>query len=285
MSESAFAHKTVVITGASSGIGRELALQLARQGANLALAARNTERLEALAVQCRSLGAQTLVVSTDVTAEDQCAALMARTVEAFSGIDMLINNAGIAQVALLADLPDLSSFRRVMAVNLYGTVNCTYHALPHLTRSNGRLVNISSLGGFLAVPGAASYAASKFGVVGFSDAVRMELKPRRVSVTLIAPYWVVTELQEHNVDQYSLPDPSAGRAVYTGHMMTVERCAELTLKAAARRRRQLLMGPGLAAAATRLLMPSLADWGTIEIFLRPALKRVKAAGGKVPFEV
>ncbi|MCE5260014.1 MAG: SDR family oxidoreductase [Chloroflexi bacterium] len=285
MREPPFKGKSVVITGASSGIGRELALQLARQGARLVLAARRSDRLEALAGECQALGAQALATTTDVTIENECAKLIARAADAFGGIDMLINNAGTAQFAGLADLPDLNSFRRVMDVNLYGTVYCTFYALPHLTRSHGRLVNIASLGGFLAVPGSSSYAASKFGVVGFSDAVRMELASKGVSVTLIGPYWVVTELNQHTVDQFGLPDPAAGQAVYTKRMMTAERCAEITLRAAARRRRQVLMGPGLPAAVAKLLVPGFTDKATIAIFLRPALERMRKLRGDVPFDI
>ncbi len=282
MHNAPFRNQSVVITGASSGIGRELALQLARQEARLVLAARSADRLEALAAECRAQGGEALAVPTDVTVESECAALIARAAEAYGGIDMLINNAGAAQFARLADLPDLNTFRRIMDVNLYGTVYCTYYALPHLVASRGRLVNIASLGGFLAVPASSSYAASKFGVVGFSDAVRMELAHEGVSVTVIAPYWVVTELNEHTVDQNGLPNPEAGRAVYTKRMMTASRCAEITLRAAARRRRQVLMGPGLPAAVAKLLFPGLADKGTIAIFLRPALERMRKQGTSVP---
>ncbi|MHB1354426.1 MAG: SDR family oxidoreductase [Anaerolineae bacterium] len=285
MRNSPFYQKSVIITGASSGIGRELALQLASQGANLVLAARRVEKLEALAAECRALGGQALTVPTDVTLESECASLVTRAVEAFGAVDMLINNAGIAQVAGLANLPNLDTFRRVMDVNLYGTVYCTYYALPHLIQSRGRLVNVSSLGGFLAVPGASSYAASKFGVVGFSDAVRMEVAARGVSVTLIGPYWVVTELNQHSVDQYGLPDAAKGQAVYTRRMMTAEQCARLTLRAAAGRRRQVLMGPGLAAALAKLIVPGLTDKATIAIFLRPALERIRKLGGTVPIDI
>ena len=130
MKPDAFRGQVVIVTGASAGIGKALALQLARQGAKVAIAARRTERLEEVATTCRALGAEVLVVPTDVSNEAQCKALAEKTVAAFGRLDMLINNAGLAVLSLFADYPDLHLFRYTMDVNFYGAVYCTYYALP-----------------------------------------------------------------------------------------------------------------------------------------------------------
>lgn len=274
MIRESFKEKTVVVTGASSGIGKALALRLADEGAWLALAARNAQRLEALAGECRQRGGRAIAVPTDVADEPQCRVLIQRTQEAYGHIAMLINNAGMDVVSTLDNLPDLHLFKQVMDVNFYGTVHCTYHALPYLKASSGRIVNISSLGGVLAIPFNTSYVASKYAINGFSDSIRMELTQTGVSVTLICPSWVVTEFHERYLDRDGQPRGAAGRAIYTDKMMTADRCAQIILKAARRRKRQILFSPGLMGAFLKLIAPNLVDRITIHSFLRPAIKRV-----------
>jgi short-subunit dehydrogenase len=177
----------------------------------------------------------------------------------------------------LVDLPDLAVFKQVLAVNLLGVVHCTYHALPHLKTSRGRIVNVSSLGGKVAVPGNTSYCAGKFAVMGFSDALRMELAGAGVSVTVVCPYWVVTEFHERFVDAQGRAIGPRGRAMYTDKMMTADRCAQITLDAAWRRRREVLMWPGPLAVWLKLLAPGLLDRIVLRAFLRPAIRRAAQA--------
>jgi short-subunit dehydrogenase len=274
MSADSFRGKSVVITGASSGIGRSLALRLAREGAQLALAARNAERLQALAEECRALGGAAEAVPTDVSEESQCRALIQRTKDAFGKIDMLINNAGLSVVARFDELPDLKLFHYVMDVNFFGALSCCHHALPHLLETAGRIVNVSSLGGVLTIPYNTSYCASKFALQGFSDSLRMELQPRGVSVTVISPYWVVTEFHEHYLDRDGKPKGSSGRRIYTDRMMTADRCAEIILRAARRRKREVLMGPGRMGMLMRWIAPAAVDKITIDSVMQPIAKRV-----------
>lgn len=269
-----FREKTVIITGASSGIGKALALRLAKEGARLALAARNAERLHTLAEECRALGGRAEDIPTDVAQESACRALVRRTADAFGRIDVLINNAGMSVVARLEEMPDLRLFHYVMDVNFFGALSCCYYALPHLIAAKGRIVNVSSLGGLLAAPYNSSYCASKFALQGFSDSLRMELAPKGVSVTVISPYWVVTEFHEHYLDKDGKPKGLSGRAIYTKRMMTADRCAEIILRAARRRKREVIMGPGRAGIWLRWIAPALQDKITIEKILRPAVKRV-----------
>ncbi len=277
MTDKPYQGKAVVVTGASSGIGRALALRLADQGARIALAARDAQRLDALAEECRQRGGTAIAVPTDVTDEAQCKALIERTVAEFGRLDVLINNAGIGATGLLEELPDLTVFRQVMDVNFHGTVACTYYAVKHLKQTQGRIVNISSLGGKSPLPYNTNYIASKHAVHGFSDSLRMELAQAGVSVTLICPYWVVTEFHERLMDKDGTPRGPQGRAIYSQKTMTADQCAAITLKAAAKRKREVLMGPGWWAVWLRLIAPGLADRITITMVLKPAARRVKKA--------
>ena len=271
--QNSFREKTVIITGASSGIGKALALRLADEGAWLTLAARNAQRLDSLAEECRQRKSKAIAIPTDVADESQCRALIQRTQETYGHIDMLVDNAGIAVVSKLKDLPNLRLFRRVVDVNFYGAVHCTYYALPYLKETRGRIVNISSLGGMLAIPYNTSYIASKFAMIGFSDSLRMEVEPAGVSVTVICPYWVVTEFHERYLDKTGQPKGPTGRATYTKDMMTADQCAQIILRAARRRKRQVVMRPGPLVLWLKLIAPGLTDRLIISRFLRPVVKR------------
>jgi short-subunit dehydrogenase len=274
MTTNTFREKTVVVTGASSGIGKALTLQLADEGAWLALAAREVQRLDALVLECQQRGGKAIAIPTDVADESQCCTLIQRTRETYGRIDMLVNNAGMAVVSKLEDLPDLHHFKQVMDVNFYGMVYCTYYALPYIKEASGRIVNVSSLGGVMAIPFNTSYIASKFAVNGFSDSLRMELTKAGVSVTVICPYWVVTEFHERYLDRNGKPKGPSGRAIYTDKTMTANRCAQIILKAARRRKREVLMGPGRMGVWLKLIAPNLVDKMVVEAVLRPAAKRV-----------
>ncbi len=276
MEKDAFRGKAVIITGASSGIGKALALQLAGAGASVALAARNAERLEALVGECRSLGGKAEAIPTDVADEAQCRAFVSRAKEAFGWIDMLINNAGMSVVAKLEEMTDLRLFHYVMDVNFFGALSCCYYALPHLLETKGRIVNVSSLGGLLTLPYNSSYCASKFALQGFSDSLRMELSGSGVSVTVISPYWVVTEFHENYLDKDGKPKGPSGRAIYTEKMMTAGKCAEIILDAARHRKREVLMGPGRMGVLLRWIAPGFMDKITIDAFLRPMVKRISS---------
>jgi short-subunit dehydrogenase len=276
MKSDAFRDQVVIVTGASAGIGKSLALQLARQGAKVAIAARRAERLEQVAAECRALGGEVLVVPTDVSDEAQCKALIEKTIAVFGRLDMLINNAGLAVSGLFADFPDLHLFKHVLDVNFYGAVYCTYYAIPYLKQTRGRIVAISSLSGKAALPYNTPYISSKHAMQGFYDALRMELS-LHVSVTVVCPYWVVTEFAEAQMDKNGVPRGARGHAVYTKKMMTADQCTEITLRAAYKRRRDVLMGPGALTVWLKTLAPGFVDWLAVKVFLEPAIRRAKAA--------
>jgi len=279
MKPETFRDQVVIVTGASAGIGKALVLQLAEQRAKVAIAARREDRLEQVAEECQTRGAEALVVPTDVSDETQCKVLVEKTMATFGRLDMLINNAGLAVVTLFREYPDLHLFRHAMDVNFYGAVNCTYHALPYLMQTKGRIVTISSLGGKSGLPANTSYTASKYALHGFYDSLRMELSPHGLSVTLICPYWVVTEFHEAMLDKEGTPRGQRGRAIYTKKMMTAEHCAEIVLQAAYKRRREVLMGPGRLLVWLKLISPGFLDWLSIKTILEPIIKRTQA--GKI----
>ena len=278
MADQDFRDKVAIVTGASSGVGRALAVRLAGEGAGLALAARDTQRLEALADECRTLGAKALPIPTDVGEESQCRWMIERTLSEFGQIDMLVNNAGIGVGARLEELPDLVLFKRVVDVDFYGAVYGAYYALPHLKKTIGRIVNISSLGGKLAIPYNTSYVAGKHALIGFSDSLRMELADAGVSVTVVCPYWVVTEFHERFVNKEGKPTGPRGRAIYTKRTMTADRCAGIILDAARKRKREIVMAPGQIALWLKLVAPGVVDKFIVRAFLGPAIRRVSAAG-------
>lgn len=255
--------KVIVITGASDGIGAEMARQLARAQADkpaLVLAARNLQKLEAVARDCESAGAQVLVVPTDVTHESQCRTLVARTVDAFGHLDVLVNNAGMSAHALFEDVKaqDLHWYEDLMRLNLWGSVWCTHAALPHLKAARGSIVAVSSLAGLIGVPGRTAYSATKFAMTGFFEALRVELKPAGVSVTTAFPGVVATELRRRG---YNAQGEPAGRSgVKEEGAMSLEECARLIIRGMERRDREVVMTrQGRLGRFMKLLAPGAVE--------------------------
>lgn len=248
----------VIITGASKGIGAELARQLASRGAILALAARDRPALEQVAAECVARGARAEIFVTDVAVEDDCRKLVERTVAAFGRIDTLVNNAGATMWARFEDIRDMAILARIMQVNYMGAVYCTHYALPHLRASRGRLVGISSLAGRTGVPTRSGYAASKHAMTGFFDTLRIELADSGVAVTMIYPGFVSTGIRENATG----PDgkPIAVSPVKEGEVMTVEECARITLDAIEARKREVVMtARGKLGLVLKIFAPSLID--------------------------
>jgi len=250
--------KTVVITGASKGIGAELARQLAAKGAKLVLAARDLEGLEVVAGECRAAGGSAITLRADVGVERECAAIMSGAALAFGGIDVLVNNAGATMWARFEDIEDLSVLERIMQVNYMGSVYCTRHALPYLRESGGVLVGISSLAGRTGVPTRTGYSASKHAMTGFFDSLRIELDGSGIDVTMIYPGFVATGIRENA----SGPDGKAigVSPVKEGEVMSAEDCARRIVRAMQRREREVVMtARGKMGLWLKLIAPSLVD--------------------------
>jgi NADP-dependent 3-hydroxy acid dehydrogenase YdfG len=192
-----------LVTGASSGIGEATARVLAGLGANVALAARRQERLQALAEEIEQVGGRALAIETDVTDREQAIAAVQRTVSEFGRLDTVINNAGVMLLGPILDAPS-EEWDRMIALNLQGLLHVTHAALPHLAqaaelqpRRVSDLVNISSVAGRVARSGSGVYNLTKYGVGAFSESLRQELAERHVRVSLVEPGAVATELADH----------------------------------------------------------------------------------------
>lgn len=181
--------KTVVVTGASSGIGRAVALEMARRGATVILGARRLETLESVAAECRALGAHATAVATDVTRPDDCR----RLIEAAPRVDVLVNNAGFAVFDSIAEAkPD--ELREMMDTNYFGAVNCVQAVLPQmLARGDGVIVNVASITGIMGFARMGGYCATKFAIIGMTEALRDEVIGRGVRVALVCPGTTDTE--------------------------------------------------------------------------------------------
>ena len=203
--------RVALVTGASSGFGEAIALSLAGAGAKVALAARREERLNALAERLRAQGGEALVLVADLAREDEAQRIVRETEARFGRLDILVNNAGVMYLEPVAEA-DLGRWRHMVELNLIGLIAASQAALPGMRqRKDGHIVNISSTAGRTAGPGSAGYAATKFGVVGFSEALRKELIKDRVRVTVIEPGMAATELREH-VAHPQTRDAVEGRA-------------------------------------------------------------------------
>lgn len=251
----------VLITGASDGIGAELARQLATtegRDLRLVLAARNADKLESVAQACRVHGCDVLVRPTDVGDEAQCRGLIADTVSRFGRLDTLVNNAGMSAHALLEEVTDLQWYQDLMRINLWGSVWCTHAALPHLKASRGRIVAVSSLAGLVGVPGRTAYSSTKFAMNGFFEALRVELVPHGVSVTLAHPGVVATDIRYRGFNAQGQP---AGRSgLDESGAMSVETCARLIREGMKARRRDIVMSTkGRLGRWMKLIAPGLVD--------------------------
>jgi short-subunit dehydrogenase len=228
--------KVVVITGASSGIGKALAEKYAGEGWNLVLAARRENFLNELKEKFKNV--EVLVVKTDVTSETDCKNLISQAVEKFGSIDVLINNAGISMRALFSET-DLRVMERLMNVNFWGTVFCTKYALPHLIKRKGSLAGIISIGGYIGLPGRAGYSASKFAVRGFLKTIRVENLKSGLHVLIAAPGFTATDIRKSALTAGG--DTQGETPRNEGKMMSAEKCAEKIFQAVEKRKPELIL--------------------------------------------
>lgn len=231
-----FEEKVIIVTGASSGIGRAIALEGLNRGCFVVLAARSTSSMEE-AVKGYDPD-NYLIVKTDVSVEDDCRGLIEKTVDRFGRIDILINNAGISMRALFADL-DLDVLERLMRVNFWGTVYCTKYAFPWLLRSKGSLTGVSSIAGYKGLPARSGYSASKFALQGFLESVRIENLKTGLHVLLACPGFTESNIRKTALAADGSMQGESPRD--EGNMMTSETVARHIFNAIAKKRRTLVL--------------------------------------------
>ena len=230
-----FANKVVLVTGGSSGIGKGVALRLASQGAAVTLAARTRDSLERVAAQIEEAGSRALVVPTDVAEAHQCRAAVEKTVEHFGKLDIVVCSAGLSMRSYL-ERCEPAAMEKVVRINFLGTLYTAHAAIPHVKRTQGSLVALSSLTGLRGIPSYGLYGATKFAVQGLFDSLRLELQRDGVHVGVVAPGFVDTPLRVSVLgpDGKSWdkpPDPPF-------RIWPVEKCVDRVVRLIARRKRQ-----------------------------------------------
>ena len=231
-------NKVVIITGASSGIGKALAFECARRGALLSLAARDMEKLNGIGTQLRQSGTDPLLVRTDVSIESDCKVLIEKTIEKFGRIDVLINNAGISMRAIFEEL-DLDVIRKVMDTNFWGTAYCTKYAFPALLEAKGSIVAISSVAGFKGLPARSGYSASKFAIHGMLEVIRNETQKQGLHVLIACPGFTATNIRVTALSKDGTQQGESPRD--ESKMVTAEETAVHICKAIEKRKRMLVL--------------------------------------------
>jgi len=268
-------NKVIIITGASSGIGKACAEEFARRGANLVLAARQYVTLcEITADLEKKYGIRAVAVQADVSKEDDCELIIKQTLVSFQRIDILINNAGLSMRALFNDL-DLSVLKNLMDVNFWGTVYCTKYALPEILKTKGTVVGVSSIAGYRGLPGRTGYSASKFAMNGFMESLRTELLKTGVNVMVACPGFTASNIR---VTALAKDGAAHGEtSMDEGKMMTSEEVAGIIADGIEQRKRTLVMTrQGKLAVWMNKLFPAFVDKKVFDLFAKEKNPLIKA---------
>jgi uncharacterized protein len=258
--------KVVIVTGASSGIGEAAAREFGRAGARVVIAARRLERLQALAHEIEALGGDVLVVQTDMSKFGDIQSLVSQTIERFGRVDVLVNNAGFGRLDWLEKLDPMEDIQAQMDVNVMGVIHTTRQVLPvMIAQRSGSIINVCSIAGLVGTPTYSIYAASKHAVHGFSEALRREVKPWGIDVSLIYPGGVLTEFaQRAGIKRKTQASTPAFM------VLTAEQVGRAIVDLAHRPRRMWII-PWLWAFTVWInrLFPALVDAMTIKRFTIP----------------
>ena len=251
-------HKTIIITGASSGIGKSCAEEFAKRGANLVLGARQYVTLCEIAQDLEvKYKIKAIAFQCDVSKEEDCKGLINQAMITFKRIDVLINNAGISMRALFADV-DLQVLRNLMDVNFWGAVYCTKFALPELLRNKGSVVGVSSIAGYKGLPGRTGYSSSKFALNGFLESLRVENLKNGLHVMVASPGFTASNIRYSAL----VKDGSAqgDTSMEEGKMMTSDEVAVIIANGVENRKRSLVMtGQGKLTVFLNKVLPSFLD--------------------------
>lgn len=249
--------KTVIITGASSGIGMACAELFAVQGCRVMLAARQKYKLDNIVNKLKQQGHDVAVCAADVSKEEDCRNLIDETIKQFGQIDVLICNAGISMRAIFEDV-DLNVIRKVMEVNFWGTVYCTKFALPHLLKSKGSVVGISSIAGKKGLPGRTGYSASKFAMEGFLETLRTENLKKDLHVLVACPGFTASNIRNTALAKDGSTQGESPRI--EENMMSAEEVANHIYSAVKNRKRDLVLTfNGKMAVLLNKFFPGLMD--------------------------
>lgn len=250
-----FTNKVVAITGGTDGIGKALLNALISRGAKVSTCGRNPDKLYNLQVQNAGKVLHTIVA--DVSKEEDCKTFIESTINTFGSIDILINNAGISMRALVKDT-DITTLKKVMDINFWGTVYCSKFALNEIIRSKGTIVGVSSIAGYRGLPGRSGYSASKHAVNGWLEALRTELLEEGVNVMWVSPGFTTSNIRNAALDKDAKPQGES--PMDEDKMMSADVCATHIIKAIEKRKRTLVLTfTGKRAVFMNRFFPKLAD--------------------------
>jgi short-subunit dehydrogenase len=259
--------KIVIITGASSGIGKALANEFAARGANLVLAARQYVTLCEIAQQLeQQYNIKAVAVECDISVESDCEHLIKQTVLIFGKIDILINNAGISMRALFKDV-EIKVLKTLMDVNFWGTVYCTRYALPEIVKTKGTIAGVSSIAGYKGLPGRTGYSASKFAMNGFLDSLRVETLKTGINVLTACPGFTASNIR--NTALAKDGSQQGESSLHEEKMMTADEVAKIIADGIENRARTLIMtGQGKLTVFLSKFLPALLDKLVYNVFAK-----------------
>ncbi len=250
--------KVVIVTGASSGIGLSTAVEFAKLGAKVVLAARSADKLQSLELSLKSSGLEAFAVVTDVTKEEDCMNLVQNTIDKYGKLDILINNAGISMRALFRDV-DISVLKRLFEVNFWGAVNCTKYALPYLITSRGSVVGVSSVAGIVGLPGRTGYSASKYALHGFLETLRIENLKNGLHVLILCAGFTKSDIRKKALTADGSQQGFTPRE--EEKMMMPEDVAKSIIKAIRRRRNYVILTlEGKMTALVKRIAPRFLEY-------------------------
>ncbi len=230
--------KVIIITGGSSGIGKALASHFGQKGSRILITGRKKEELNAVVEELSNRGIDIIGFQGDVSLKADNDRMVELAINKFGQIDVLINNAGISMRALFQDV-DLEVIRKVMDINFFGAVSATHSCLPHLIKSKGSIVGISSIAGYRGLPGRTGYSSSKFALNGFLEALRTELIHTGVHVLTACPGFTASNIRKRSLLKDGSPQGDSPRE--EGKMMTADECAMHIYNATLKRKKTLIL--------------------------------------------
>jgi short-subunit dehydrogenase len=250
-------NKVAIITGASSGIGRALAIAMSQEGASVVLAARNKEKLDEVVTDIKYQGLEAMAVQCDVSNENDCKNLILNATEKYGRLDILVNNAGVSMRALFRDTR-VDVLKKLMDINFWGMVYCTKYAMPYLLGSKGSVVGVSSVAGYKGLPGRTGYSSSKFAMHGFLEALRIENLKTGLHVLIACPGFTASNIRNTALNENGEQQGESPRD--EGKMMSAEEVAKHIIYAIVKRKdRIVLTSQGKTTVGINKFFPRFMD--------------------------